>query len=119
HDGLDLAGAAAAEGGSLVIFARGEAGDALFEARELDHHEALEFVRPLHDLETAAAGQDLAAIAGEDGGNAIGIFLIGDGIDDPRTRDPIGWHGASPYCCSGVWPRRRRFRPGNIWSAAV
>src|SRR5262249_45251479 len=54
HDGLDLARAVAAEGRGAVVFGRGEAGDALLEGRELDHHETLELGRSFHDLITAA-----------------------------------------------------------------
>src|SRR5436190_207652 len=94
HDGLDLAGAVTAEGRGLVVFRRGEAGDALLEGREFDHDETVKLVRPFHDLETPPARQDLAAIFGEDRRQAVGVFLVFGRIDDARARDPIGWHSA-------------------------
>src|SRR5487761_489406 len=93
HDGLDLAGAVgAAKRRRLVVFFRGEAGDALLKGWKLDHHEALKLVRTFHHLEAAAAGQDLAAIFGDDGRYAVGVFFVLDRIVDLRARDPIGWH---------------------------
>src|SRR5947207_15004087 len=41
---------------------------------------------------TAAAGQNLAAIFGDDRRHAIRVFLVLGGIVDLGTRDPIGWH---------------------------
>src|SRR6266851_1052825 len=76
HDGLDLARAASAEGRRPVIFRRGEAGDALLEGGELDHHEALKLVRPFHDLKAAAARQHLAAELGDDARHQIGVLLV-------------------------------------------
>src|SRR5215469_7560392 len=93
HDGLDLARAVAAEGRGAVVFGRGEAGDALFEGRELDHHEAVEFCWPFHDLIAAAAGEHLAAELGDDPRHEVGVFLVFDRIVDLRPRNPIGRHG--------------------------
>jgi hypothetical protein len=94
HDRLHLAGAVgAAEGGGFVVFVGLEAGDALLEGRKFDHDEALEFLRPLHDLIAAATRQNLAAVFGDDGRHEIGVFLVFDRIVDLRARDPIGWHG--------------------------
>src|SRR5438270_301051 len=78
HEGLDLTGAVAAEGGGRLIFGRREAGDALLESRELDHHEAMEFFRPLHDLKAPAPRQHLAAVFDEDRRQRIGVFLVFD-----------------------------------------
>src|SRR5207248_5109623 len=39
-----------------------------------------------------AAGQNLAAIFGDDRRHAIRVFLVLGGIVDLGTRDPIGWH---------------------------
>src|SRR5580658_3820098 len=78
HDGLDLAGAAPAEGRRFVVFLRRETGDALLQRRKLDDDEALKLVRAFHDLEFTAARQNLAAIFGDDGRYAIGIFLVLD-----------------------------------------
>ncbi len=91
-DGLDLAGAAAAECGGLGVLVRGEAGDALLKGRKLDQRETLKLLRAFHDLEAAAARQNLAAVLGEDGRHLIGVFLVLGGIVDPGARDPIGWH---------------------------
>src|SRR5438445_5986152 len=65
-DGLDFAGAGAAEGGGTAVFVGGEAGDTLLEGRKLDDDEAVELVRPLHDLKAPAPRQDLAAVLGDD-----------------------------------------------------
>src|SRR5579862_8047509 len=108
HDGLDLAGAiGAAEGGGLVVLVGREAGDALREGRKFDHHEALKFWRPFHDLELAAAGQNLAAKFGDDRRHQVGVLLILDRIVDLRARDPIGWH----------W-RFSAFFPPPLWGRA-
>src|SRR6516164_10147598 len=93
HDGLDLARAVAAEGRGAVVFGRGEAGDALLEGRELDHHEAMEFCRPFHDLIAAAAGEHLAAELGDDLRYEVGVLLVFDRIIDLRPRNPVGRHG--------------------------
>ena len=100
-DGFDFAGAIAAERRGLVIFFGFEAGDALFQRRKFNHHEAVERVGTLHDLEAPAAGQHLAAMFGDDGGDAVGVFLVFDGIDDAGTRNPIGGHGTS-WTCHGL-----------------
>ena len=89
---LHLARTVAAEGGGGIVFGRAEAGDALLQAREFDDDEAVEFVRTFHDHVTAAAGQNLAAVFGDDRRHQIGVFLISDRIVDLRARDPIGWH---------------------------
>src|SRR5208337_1749759 len=90
-DGLDFAGALATERRGLVVFLGFEAGDALLQGRKFDHHEALEFVGALHDLKAPAASQHLA-IFGDDGGDAVGVFLVFDGVDDARAGNPIGGH---------------------------
>src|SRR5260370_21162898 len=92
NDRLHSARAGAAKRGGFVVFLRREASDALLESWEFDHDEALEFVRPFHDLKTAAAGQNLAAIFGDDRRHAIRVFLVRGGIVDLGTRDPISWH---------------------------
>ena len=90
--GLDFAGAAPAEGRRFVVFLRGKTSDARLEIRKLDDDETLKFLRPLHDLEFAAAGQNLAAIFGDDRRHAIGVFFVFDRIVDLGTGDPIGRH---------------------------
>src|SRR6266849_3922082 len=114
-DVLDLAGAAAPERRGLIVFGRGEAGDRLPEGRELDDDEAVEFLRPLHDPELAAAREHLAAVAGNDIRHEVGVFLVLDGIDDPRPGDPIGRHRnllcASPAAADTLLPRRRTAMP--------
>src|SRR5215831_9501473 len=85
---LACAGAAKSRGG--VIFGRCETGGALLECRELDHDKAVEFVRPFHDLIATTAGEDLAAVLGDNAGNEIGVLLVFDGIIDLRSRNPIG-----------------------------
>ena len=69
HDGFDLTGSTAPERGGFIVFRRSEAGDALLEGRKFDHDEPMEFVRPLHDLETSAARQNLAAELRDNGRN--------------------------------------------------
>src|SRR5664280_3496891 len=76
----------------LVVFRRCEAGGALLQGRKFDHDEAAEFGGALHDLETPAARQHLAAELGDDGGHQVGVFLVLDGIVDFRTRNPISRH---------------------------
>src|SRR5271165_2782908 len=93
HDGLDLAPAVAAEGRGALVFGRGEAGDALLEGREFDHHEAVEFCRPFQDLIATAAREHLAAELGDDSRHEIGVLLVFDRIVDLRPRNPIGRHG--------------------------
>src|SRR6266446_5173946 len=109
HDGLDLAGTAAAEGGGPVVVLRGEAGHALLEGRKLDHHEAMEFARPLHDPVAAAPRQDLAAVFGDDARHEISVFLVVDRIVDLRARDPIGGHvdltAATAWLTPSSFPR--------------
>src|SRR5437667_12621190 len=117
-DVLDLAGAVAAERRRLVVFGRGEAGDRLFEGRKLDDDEAMESLRPFHDAELAAAREHLAAVAGNDARHEVGVFLVLDGIDDPRPGDPIGRHRnllcASPAAADTLLPRRRTAMPNLI-----
>jgi hypothetical protein len=91
-DRLHLSGAGAAERGGFVVFVGLKAGDALFEGRKLDHHEALKLVRAFHHLVAPTAGQNLAAIFGDDGRHEVGIFFVVDRIVDLGARDPIGWH---------------------------
>src|SRR3954454_9492621 len=78
HEGLDLAGAVAAEGGGRLVFGRREAGDALLETGEFDHDEAVEFVRSFDDLKTPAPGQILAVVFGENRRQGISLFLVFD-----------------------------------------
>src|SRR5262245_1893799 len=59
---FDLAGAVAAERGRSLVFGRVEAADGLLEGGKLDHDEAVELLRPFHDLIASATGQDLAAV---------------------------------------------------------
>src|SRR5665213_324062 len=75
HDRFHLARAATPECCGAVIFRRCETGDALLQRRKLNHNEAVEFVRPLHDLEAPATRQHLAAEPGDDVGHQIGIFF--------------------------------------------
>src|ERR1043166_2395029 len=102
-DGLDLAGAAAPECRGFLVFRRGEAGDRLVEGRELDHHEAVELVRPLHQLIAPPARQDFGAVALKDSRQAVGVFLVRDRIVDLRAGDPIGGH-ALASCVVGDGP---------------
>jgi hypothetical protein len=80
HDGLDLARAVAAEGRGAVVFGRGEAGDALLEGREFDHHEAVEFCRPFQDLIATAAREHLAAKLGDDSRHEVSVLLVFDPV---------------------------------------
>src|SRR5690348_3551406 len=96
HDGFDLARTFAPERGGLVVFLRGETGDALLEGGELDDHEAVEFLRAFHDLIAPTTRQDLAAVFGKNRRNAIRVLLVFDRIDDPRTRHPVSRHPNSP-----------------------
>src|SRR5674476_483640 len=84
------------EGRGAVVFRRCEAGGALLQGRKLDHDETAEFGGALHDLETSAARQHLAAELGDDGGYQVGIFLVLDRIVDFRTRNPISRHVLAP-----------------------
>ena len=68
------------------------AGDRLFEARELDHDEAVEFLRAFKDLELAAARQELAAEFPDDGRCQISVLLVLLGLVDLRASDPISDH---------------------------
>src|SRR5687768_6801159 len=70
---LELAGAAllAIRRGCLVL-GRGVAGDRAFEAWELDDDKAVELLRPLEDLELAAARQERAAEFPDDRRRQIG-----------------------------------------------
>src|SRR5690606_12954559 len=54
--------------------------------------EAVEFVRPLHDLVPAAARQHLAAVLGDDVGDQIRVLLVLDRIVDLRAGNPIRRH---------------------------
>src|SRR5215470_16367942 len=97
HDGLDFPRPIAAERRGFFVLWRLEARDALLERIEFYHHEAMEFVGPLHDLEAPAAGEYAAPIFGEDSRDMVGVLLVFDGIDDARTRHPIGGHATSSY----------------------
>src|ERR1700737_870186 len=77
---LDLAGALTPERRGFVVFGGGEARARLLEGRELDDDEAVKLLRPLHDAELAAAGEDLAAVAGDDVRHEVGVFLVLDRI---------------------------------------
>src|SRR5450759_4982905 len=94
--------AAAFRRSGAVVFRRCEAGGALLQGRKLDHDEAAEFGGALHDLETSAARQHLAAELGDDGGYQVGIFLVLDRIVDFRTRNPISRHVLAPGQCRCV-----------------
>src|SRR5262249_8362895 len=96
HDGFDLAGAAAAEGGGAVVLVGGEAGDALLEGGKLDHYEAVKFVRAFHDLVAPAARQHLAAELGNDAGYQVRVLLVFDRVVDLGTGNPVGRHRVSP-----------------------
>jgi hypothetical protein len=76
----------------LKVLGRFVAGDRLFEARELDHDEAVEFLRALKDLELAAARQELAAEFPDDRRCQISVLLVLLGVVDLRARDPISDH---------------------------
>src|SRR5262249_59675329 len=76
----------------LKVLGRFVAGDRLFEARELDHDEAVEFLRALKDLELASARQKLAAEFPDDRRCQISILLVLLGVIDLRARDPISDH---------------------------
>jgi len=76
----------------LKVLGRFMAGDRLFEARKLDHDEALEFLRALKDLELAAARQKLAAEFPDDRRCQISVLLVLLGVVDLRARDPISDH---------------------------
>src|SRR5262249_34363458 len=71
-------------------------GDTLLEGRKFDHDETMEFVRPLHDLETSAPRQNLAAELRDNGRNQIGVFFVVDRIVDLRTRNPVSGHLTLP-----------------------
>ena len=62
----------------------------------------MEFLGTLHDLEAAAAGEHAATVLGENGRDAIGVFLVLGGINDARTCDPIGGHIHSPIHANGA-----------------
>src|SRR5215470_8529248 len=76
----------------LEVLGRFVAGDSLFEARELDHDEAVEFLRALKGLELAAARQELAAEFPDDRRCQISVLLVPLGVADLRARDPISDH---------------------------
>jgi hypothetical protein len=75
----------------VVVFGRGEAGDALLESGELDHHETVEFVRTFHDLVATTAREHLAAEPGDDVRHQIGVLLVLGGIVDLGTRNPVSF----------------------------
>src|ERR1700730_2282033 len=92
-DELELPGAVLlAMRRSGLVLGRVVAGDRALEARELDDDEAVELLRPLEDLELAAARQELAAEFPDDRRRQIGVLLVLLGVVDLRARDPIGDH---------------------------
>src|SRR5262245_40875324 len=72
HHQLDLAAAVAAERRRVPVLPGLEAGDAFLQRRELDHDEAVEFLRAFEDPVLAAAGEHLAAVLRHDCGDAVG-----------------------------------------------
>src|SRR5215472_277928 len=78
----------------LKVLGRFVAGDRFFEARELVHDEAVEFLRALKDLELAAARQELAAEFPDDRRCQISVLLVLLGVVDLRARDPKSDHFA-------------------------
>src|SRR5438128_28091 len=93
---FDGAAAGAPECGGFLVLRRFEARRALLERGKLDHHEAMEVLGPFHDSVSAAARQNLPAVAADDLRHAIGIPLVLHGIGDLRARDPIGRHQSNP-----------------------
>ena len=89
-------GAVAAEGGSFLVFGGLVAGDGLIQRGEFDNDAAFEIFRAFEDLKSAAAGQHLAAEFGDDCRHPVGIFLVINGVDDMRPRQPVGNHVCSP-----------------------
>src|SRR6266851_3698628 len=87
----------AAEGRGLFVLLRVEAGDALFERRELDDDEAVEFLRAFEGLIAPAAREHLRAVLREDRRHAVRVLLVFHGIVDFGARYPIGGHRVSPY----------------------
>jgi len=61
-------------------------GDCSLEVRELDHDEAVKFLRALKHLEFAATRQNLAAELLEDVRYELGVLLVLIGIVDLRAR---------------------------------
>src|SRR3984957_4879186 len=94
-DVFDFTCAGTAEGSRLLVFFRLEAGHAGLERGEFDDDEAVEFLRPLHDLGAAAARQHSALVLGNDGGHVVELFLVSERIDGARTRHPISRHDPS------------------------
>src|SRR5258707_13899987 len=70
----------AAEGRGLLVLPGVEAGDALFERRELDDDEAVEFLRAFEGLVAPAAREHLRAVLRQDRGHAGGVFPVLHGI---------------------------------------
>src|SRR5256886_12665867 len=85
----------AAERRGLLVLLRVEAGDALFEARELDHDEAVESLRAFESLIAPAAREHLRAVLREDRGHAVGVLLVFHRIVDFGAGYPVGGHGSS------------------------
>ena len=64
------------------------AGDRALEAWELDDDKAVELLRPLEDLELAAARQERAAEFPDDRRREIGVLLVLLGVVDLRAPRP-------------------------------
>src|SRR5438309_8938425 len=79
----------------FTVFRRIEAGDALFEGRELDDDEAVESLRALEGLIARAAREHLRAVLREDCGHAVCVLLVFHRIVHFRPGDPVGRHGRS------------------------
>src|SRR6266581_1354094 len=79
----------------LLVFARVEALDALFERRKLDHDEAVEFLGTFEDPVAPAAREHLGAVLREDRRHAVGVLLVLDRIVDFSAGYPVGGHDFS------------------------
>src|SRR5215470_2363460 len=91
-DVLHDARTAAAKRRRVAILLRFEAGDRAIERGKLDHDEAVERLGAFHDAISPAAREDLAAVARDDLGYAVGIPLVLRGIVDLGASDPVGRH---------------------------
>src|SRR5262249_13586415 len=104
------------------------------EAGELDDDEAVEFLRPLEDLELAAARQELAAEFLDDRRREIGVFLVLLGVVDLRACDPIGdhlvlhcrlqiathsWPGGSQLSCTNSSAQTELFSIDRLGASAI
>src|SRR5712671_6856061 len=83
----------AAKRGGLLVLPGVEARDALFERRELDDDEAVEFLRAFEDLVAPAAREHLRAVFRQDRGHAVRVLFVFDGVVDFGAGYPIGRHG--------------------------